>query len=129
MVKRKSQSQHDQMVRKVYNHLISKGFIDVRADLKGLTQPELLYWKSTGEGHIPDVSGIDGKNGNQLNIFEIETEDSIFDQHTESQWNLFAAYARQYGKEFRVVVPKESEASTNSRLMQLGIQADVWTIG
>lgn len=129
MAKRKSQSQHDQMVREVYNHIISKGFIDVRADLKGLTQPELLYWESTGKGHIPDLSGIDGKNGNQLNIFEIETADSIFDQHTEGQWNLFAANARHYGKRFRVVVPKGSETWAKSRITQLGIQADVWTVG
>lgn len=125
-MKRISQSQHDQMVRDVYNHLISNGYENVRADLKDFPQPERLYWESTGKGHIPDVTA--NWNGSSA-IFEVETDDSIYDQHTEDQWNLFAANAQQHGKTFRVVVPKASEASAESRLAHLGIQADVWTVG
>ena len=125
MAKRKSQSEHDQMVRTVYDHLISRGYGDVHADLKGLSQPGLIYWETTGSGHIPDLTAKE--NGTGL-LFEIETDDSIFDQHTEDQWRLFAANAKQYSKIFRVVVPKGAEASAQSRLSELGINADVWTI-
>ena len=125
-MKRVSQSEHDQMVRDVYSHLLLNGYRDVKADLKGLDKPDLLYWESTGKGHIPDVAGE--KNGKH-NLFEIETENSIFDQHTEDQWKLFAANASQHGKTFRVVVPKVSETSARLRLSQLKIQTEVWTVG
>jgi len=67
-VKRKYQSNHDQMVRDVYNYLISNGFGNVKADLKGLAQPELIYWTSTEKGHIPDLTA--SRNGTR-HIFEI----------------------------------------------------------
>ena len=126
MAKRKYQSNHDQMVRDVYNYLISNGFRNVKADLKGLAQPELIYWTSTENGHIPDLTA--SRNGTRQ-IFEIETSDSIFDQHTENQWKLFAANAQQDGKTFFVVVPKGSEDLAKSRLAQVDIQAEVWTVG
>jgi len=124
--KRKYKHNHDQMVRDVYNDLISNGFRNVKADLKGLAQPELIYWTSTENGHIPDLTA--SRNGTR-HIFEIETSDSIFDQHTEDQWKLFAANAQQDGKTFFFVVPKGSENLAKSRLAQLDIQAEVWTVG
>ena len=124
--KRRSQISHDQMVRDVYNHLIANNYRNVKADLKGFTKPGLIYWTLTKKGHIPDLTG---KYNEKECIFEVETTDSIFDQHTEDQWKLFAANADQYGKSFRVVVPKSSKEDANSRLSQFGIQADVWTVG
>lgn len=113
------------MVKNVYNHLLSKGYSDVRADLVGLPHPARIYWKATGKGHIPVLTG----NNNGTNcLFEVETEDSIFDQHTEDQWNLFSTNAKQHDKAFIVVVLKTSEASAQLRLNQLGIQAKVWGI-
>ncbi|MBU4501185.1 MAG: hypothetical protein KKA79_01220 [Nanoarchaeota archaeon] len=126
MTKRTSQTTHDQMVIDVYNHLLSKGYSDVRADLDGLSQPTRIYWEETKKGHIPDLTG--NKNGTNC-LFEVETEDSISDQHTEDQWNLFSANAKQHDKAFIVVVPKTSEASAQLHLNQLGIQADIWTVG
>lgn len=126
MAKRKYQYNHDQMVRDVYNHLVSNGFRNLKADIKGFDQPELIYWTSTGNGHIPDLTA--SSNGTR-HIFEIETSDSIFDQHTGDQWRLFAASAKHHGKTFIVVVPKGSEDSAQSRLTQLGIHAEVWTVG
>jgi hypothetical protein len=125
-MKTKSQSNHDQMIRDVCNHLISHGYRDIKADLKGLPHPALILWKTTGKGHIPDVTA---KSNGTDSLFEIETEDSIFDQHTKDQWTLFAANAEQFGKVFYVVVPKGSENSAESRLGQLGIEAKVWTVG
>ena len=113
------------MVRNLYDHLVSQGCRSVKAHLKGLTRPDLIYWNSTGKGHIPDVTS--SWNGTSA-ILEVETHDSIFDQHTEDQWSLFAAYTQQHGKVFVVVVPKGSEDSAWSRLAQLGIEAKVWTV-
>lgn len=97
----------------------------MKADLKGLPQPNLVYWGSTGKGHIPDVTA--SWNGTSA-IFEVETGDSVFDQHTEDQWRLFAAFVARYGKTFVVVVPKGSEPSAKLRLGQLGIQAEIWNV-
>ena len=125
MPKRQNQSHHDQMVKYVHGFLVGENYTDVRADLEGYNRPELIYWKSTKKGHKPDVTAA--KNGTQ-NLFEIETADSISDQHTEDQWTLFAANAKQHGKIFTVVVPDDSQASANQRLIELGIQAQVWKI-
>ena len=127
-MKRQSQSQHDQMVQYVADYLVRNGYRNVNADLKGKTQPDLIYWKSNGQGHIPDVTAVSGTNGNESHLFEIETSDSVYDQHTEDQWELFAANAKQYKKTFWVVVPKGSENDAHFRLNQLGIQAEVWGI-
>jgi hypothetical protein len=123
-MKRINQLSHDNMVRKAFNHLQSENFRDIRVDLTGYKQPEKITWKKTGLGHIPDLSA---QNGN-LNIFEVETVDSISDSHTEDQWTLFSAFAKQNRAEFWVVVPSGHKADANSRLIQLNIQAKVWEI-
>ena len=124
MVKRKSQSDHDKMVLYAANVLVQKGFRNVKADLGGWTQPTKIVWKTTSEGHIPDVTG----DGNPDVLVEVETDDSIFDAHTEDQWNLFYNNAKQYSKEFWVLVPNRSENDAQTRLTQLGITAKIWGI-
>lgn len=122
MSNRRSQLQHDQMVRSLIDYLFSNNFANVKVDLPGFTKPAKITWKSNGQGHIPDVTA----EGKESNLFEIETDDSIFDDHTADQWSLFAAYSHEHGKQFWVVVPTGSVKSAQSRLTQLGIQAKVW---
>jgi hypothetical protein len=124
MAKRVNQFNHDQMVKYTANYLVNNGYRDIKADLYGFAPPAKITWQQTGTGHIPDVTARNG----QLNIFEVETDDSIFDQHTADQWKLFAAYAHQKGAKFWVVVPIHYEADAQSRISQLGIQADIWGI-
>ena len=123
-MKRRNQSEHDRIVKAVADHLVAKGFRDVRADLPGWPQPEKIVWKQNSRGHIPDVTGW----GSEFNLFEVETADSISDQHTADQWTLFAAYAGQHSAVFWVVVPVGSEAAANQRLKELGSAAKVWGI-
>ena len=107
-----------------FRYLYQNGFRDVQADLHGHTQPDIITWTETGRGHIPDVTA----NNGQLHVFEVETDDSIYDQHTEDQWNLFANFAQQHGARFWIVVPKGSESDAQLRLNQLGLQAKIWTV-
>ena len=123
-MKRRNQSKHDQMVQYTVNYLNNNGFSDIRADLKGRVQPTKITWKSTSRGHIPDVTAQNG----QLFLFEVETDDSIFDDHAEDQWKLFATYAREHGAKFWVIVPAGLEPSAQLRLTELGIQAEIWTV-
>jgi hypothetical protein len=126
MAKRKNQAEHVSMVKSIANYLSSKGFSAIKADLPDQSQPDLIYWEKTKKGHVPDVTAT---LNNQNYIFEVETDDSVNDEHTEDQWTLFAANAKQYSKQFIVVVPKGSETKAHQRLEELKISAnDIWTV-
>lgn len=123
-MKRRNQSEHDRMVLAAARHLVAKGFRDVKADVAGFTQPAKIGWSGTARGHIPDVTGW----GSEFNVFEVETADSINQEHTADQWSLFAAYAGQHGAVFWVVVPFGSAAAASQRLKDLGLTAKVWEL-
>jgi hypothetical protein len=112
------------MVTAAARHLVAKGFQEVKADLPGFQQPDKIVWSGSGRGHIPDVTGW----GSEFNLFEVETADSINDQHTADQWKLFAAFAGQHGAVFWVVVPVGAAAAAGQRLKDLGISAKVWEL-
>ena len=126
MAKRRNQSEHDSMVQSVATHVENDGHSDIKADVPGYDRPDLITWKTTKKGHIPDVTSTK----NQNYIFEVETDDSIDDSHTEDQWTLFSANAKKYSKKFIVVVPKGSDQKAWRRARDLGIDIDdVWTVG
>ena len=126
MAKRRDQSKHDSMVKSVADHVSNDGHTNVKADIAGYDRPELIYWESTKKGHIPDVTSA----SDTQYIFEVETDDSINDSHTEDQWKLFSANAQQKSKKLIVVVPKGSEQQAWGRAEQLGVSLhDVWTVG
>jgi hypothetical protein len=124
MAKRLLQLGHDRMVKHVAKYLMARNFKEVKADIPGFYKPEEITWKDTGKGHIPDVTA----HGNKRCLFEVETSDSIFGQHTEDQWRLFAAYAKEQNAKFWVVVSHGLAPAANKRLEQLGIQAEVWQV-
>ena len=119
-----SQHQHDHMVTLAARHLVAKGFRDVRADLAGWSRPQLITWTRTGRGHRPDLTA----EGSELNLFEAETTDSIFDQHTRDQWMLFATFARESSGKFWVIVPRGSGVAASRRLDELSVGARVWEL-
>lgn len=124
MARRGSQSDHDKMVEYVAKYLEDKGFRDIKADISGFDSPNEITWPATGKGHIPDVTA----KGTKFHIFEVETEDSIDDQHTEDQWKLFATFAKEYAGRFLVVVPNGSGILAKKRLNELGLTAEVWEV-
>jgi len=126
MAKRRNQSEHDSMVQSVATHVENNGHSNVKADIPDYKRPDKIIWDTTKKGHIPDVTSTK----NQDFIFEIETDDSINDSHTEDQWKLFSANAKQYSKKFIIVVPKGSDQKAWQRVRDLGIDVDdVWTVG
>lgn len=122
MTKHKSQANHDNMVKSLADHLIAHNYSNVKADIGGYDRPDKITWKVTGHGHVPDATAT----ASQLQIFEVETEDSINDSHTEDQWKLFAAHANNTDGVFTVVVPHGCLQVAKSRLNQLNLQAEVW---
>lgn len=125
MIMRQNQSNHDSMVRHVASFLVEYNYFDVKAHISGFDMPELITWSNTGKGHRPDVTA----KGETLNLFEVETADSIHDQHTEDQWTLFSTFAREQKATFWVVVPKGTALKVDRRLKELNIQAKVWEVG
>ena len=123
MAKRKSQSDHDNMVKQVADFFIKEKYPNVKADLTGYTQPDVLKWKGETSGHIPDVTTEENKKFSI--IIEVETDDSINDQHTADQWKLFAAYANRDKAKFMIVVPNGSENKAENRKSTLGVEGDV----
>jgi hypothetical protein len=115
----KSQSEHDQIVQTVVNHLVHNGYRNICADLPGHTQPALV--NGTKQDHIPDVTA-DGV------IVEVETGDTIEGDHTTSQWSLFSDHAAKSGKTFWVVVPNGSVAAAQSRLNTLRLTGVVYGV-
>jgi hypothetical protein len=122
VAKRKSQSRHEEMVKRVANVLIEKEYRDVRVDLPEFEKPKEITWKKTGLGHFPDITGQKGN----FKVFEVETDDSISDQHTEDQWTLFSRWSQENDAVFWVVVPQHCVAAARKRLNELNIQAKVW---
>jgi len=135
LTKRKSQSNHDFMVSTLVDFLMANNYHTVKADLPTsnqskfapifLSPEQTLYCPNTKKGQKPDASA---EKNNQKYIFEVETEDSINDAHTKSQWELFSINAKQHKKEFIICVPKDYELLAQLRIIDLNIQASVWII-
>ena len=124
MAKRESEEDHERMVGIVAASLEGEGYTDVRADHPSYHTPEQITRTGTGEGSSPDVTA----EKEFTSIFEVETEDSITDEHTKEQWKLFAEFAQQTSSAFCVVVPEGSKDAAQTRLNELGIKANVWGI-
>ena len=96
MAKRKDQTKHDYIIKSFTEVLKSDQYKDTKADIDGYERPNKLYWKN---GHRPDITAIYDKiyHSPKRFIFEVETKDSINDEHIVDQWQLFSAI----GIEFR----------------------------
>ena len=122
MADRKSEDTHSAMIRVVVDCLENDLYTDLRADVPGYIQPLPIILKNHPDAHIPDVTGV---KKDEFHLFEVETEDTINDVHTESEWRLFADFAEKYHNVFHIVVPKGLTADTEKQLLKLNIRAVV----
>jgi hypothetical protein len=124
MKKRQYEYAHNRLVEYTANALLKKNYRNVMADISGFEKPAEITLNGTSKGHIPDLTA----QSQQFNLFEVETSDSIFHQHTKKQWKLFAAYARDHHAIFWVVVPSGARSAAEQRLNELNIYANIWEI-
>ena len=127
MVHRSTESQtaHDGLVRQLAELLMEKHFREVRADLVECAEkPPRIFNSLACSGAAPDVTAV----GLQSLLFEVETADSLFDDHVEGEWRMFATYAKHRSAQFWVVVPKGSKEAAQSRMEQLGLEPRVMGI-
>lgn len=116
---------HDSMISTTVDYLFQNKYTDIRADIQGYTQPSIITWTDTGQGHIPDITA---NYKGVYYVIEIETAGSINNDHSLSQWKLFSAFATQHNSAFCIVVPKAVEIKTKETIRLLGLYANVWTI-
>jgi len=120
MPKRKSQAEHDAMVKQIATFLRSNKYRSIRADVAGFAAPEKIPFLN-GTGFHPDVSA----QGKRLNLFEVETADSIFDEHSRDEWTTFSRFADNNDAVFWIVVPTGSKTAADIRLMELELDARI----
>ena len=126
MARTQSESQvHQNLIAMMLRHFENQGYREIRADIQGESQPAII--QGTKRNHIPDLTAR--KNGTIV-ILEAETAGTISDDHTISQWTLFADAANRSGGEFHVVVPKGARGAAENRSSSLGIRINtIWTPG
>ena len=118
-------SEHDRLVQKLGSWLVSNLFSDVKVDLPGHVKPDRIVWTDTQRGHEPDASAYYAL---KQHIFEVETADSIGNEHTYEQCRLFAAYVHDRFAEFTLVVPSGSSSAAWSQLSRWRLSATVLEI-
>ena len=119
MTVRIDQKIRDIIINIVINHLKSRKFKNIKANIDEYDKPEKISWEN-GNSYIPDVTG---EENSILNIWDVETEDSLNDKQSENKWKTFAAHASQKRSEFHIVVPKDKGHNVQKRLRDIGIVA------
>ena len=120
-----SQDIHDKIIKNLACHLMRKNFHDIRADHPDFNEkPSPITNRESNISQIPDVTAI----GIQMVLFEVETDDSLNDPHTQVQWKMFSSYADQNMAEFWIVVPKGKKVEAWERVSRLEVNAKVMEI-
>ena len=131
MARRKDQSKHEYIIKSFVGVLKSNQYKDIKADIDGYDKPNKLYWEGSEKGYTPDITAIFDKvyHSPERFIFEVETEDSIDDSHTEDKWKLFGTYGNSFRRRFIVIVPKDCKQKALVIAEQIDVKLwDVWTL-
>jgi hypothetical protein len=122
MYGRMTDETHAQLVKATALTLELNGYDDVRAGLEGYEPPQQIKWRRAKSGHSPDVVGT----SDRLEVFQVVTEDSLHDRHTDARLTLFSQFAKGNGARFTVVVPRGWRHLAWARLEERGIAARIW---
>ena len=115
------QQEHDLLVQSLVRKLISNYHGNVKADIEQREKPKVICRDDVEL--TPDVTAtIQGGDF----IFEVETADSISDEHTALEWKAFNDYCKEGNRTFVVAVPEgDSITMAQSRLNELGVEAEI----
>lgn len=118
-------SEHDQLILMMARHFKQQGFTEIKADMPGWTKPDYIYWTSNKNNrYYPDLTCYDS-DGTSI-ILEAETCNTLSDQHTHKQFEIFRAHANKEKGRFEVVVPISCSGKDARQLISQ--QADSWGI-
>ena len=107
---------HDFMVRYMITQLLHAGYDKIRADIPGFKKPFPVDF--TGDYHLPDLTAEKNK---KLILVEVETDDSIEEDHTEQEWTALYQYTMKNQGIFIFAGPGISRNKFQKRARQLGI--------
>ena len=131
MPKRISEFEHSAILEMLGNILYAQNrnpnaekLTEIKVDIGGFHLPERIDWPDGREGEVPDATAI----GSKFYIYEVETADSITDEHTERQWALFAGHAKERGGVFYVVVPPMNVMDARRRMKELSLDGQVMPV-
>ena len=120
---------HDELLSWARDRAIIQKWSDVHVDFQERTwdgeeypKPDKIVWKQTGQGHIPDLTGV--KNG-VLHIVEAKRRGAFYHAETADQLRLFSAYAKQVGGKFELYVDGDAEDAAKQFIRAHGIVAEV----
>lgn len=121
--RRRDQSAHNSMVLKGISILKNAGWQNhqIKADLVGCVQPDKIKHRITGEHYVPDVTSASSPYHAPANIIEVETADTLDNDHSFAQWQAFALYAEAVKATFFLVVPVGSKMAAMAGLRKAGL--------
>jgi hypothetical protein len=116
MSKRINQQHHDFMIKYMVSQLLQAGFSKIYADIPGHKKPSPIKFQSST--YLPDVYA---ENDGKKILVEVETDDSINEDHTQFEWIAFNNYKKSNNAELIFVAPGISRQKLTLRAYELGI--------
>ncbi|MBR9999236.1 MAG: hypothetical protein KFF73_09705 [Cyclobacteriaceae bacterium] len=117
MSKRINQRHHDFMIKYMVSQLLNAGFSKICADIPGHKKPIPIKFQSSA--YYPDVYAE--KDMKKI-LVEVETDDSINEDHTEFEWMALNQYKKSNNAELIFVAPGISRQKLTLRAYELGIE-------
>jgi len=110
-------SEHDQLVTMMAKYFKQLGYTNIKADIPGWPKPDYIYWTNQPNNRFyPDLTCND--NDRREIILEAETCQTLNDQHTKEQFEIFRAHANKVGGRFEVVVPRMCAGRDTTQLIR-----------
>jgi hypothetical protein len=117
MSKRINQKHHDFMIKYMVSQLMNAGYGKIYADIPGHKKPIPINFRSSL--YYPDVFAE--KDFKKV-VVEVETDDSINEDHTEFEWVAFNQYIQSNNADLIFVAPGISRGKLTLRAKELGIK-------
>ncbi len=112
---------YNEMVRTIVGDLQERGFRAIAAHLEGeeFPEPDRYFQISTQHWYTPDVQA---RSGDQLFIYEIETEESLESEETREKIEVLNNAAVKANGRFFLVVPEELRDSAQRLLREMTLE-------
>jgi len=109
--------QHQDLLEQSIQHLESRGFDNIKADMNGFETPKSYIVKRTGEPVTPDITAT--KDGLKY-LFDISLK-SETPTLLKSKWLLLDTLSRMQSNRFRIITFKGHYRFTDTLLSELNL--------
>ncbi len=109
--------QNQDLLRQSVQHLESRGFMDIKADMAGFETPKSFIVKRTGKPVTPDITAT--KDGLKY-LFDISLK-SEAPTLLKSKWLFLDTLSRMRSTRFRIITFKGHYKFTDSLLSELNL--------